>query len=1028
MRRLSFTVSLASSLLLLTGSAAAEPFIPKMNDPESYKDFRFGLDEMRKNIYDVDCGGWDPDTSATVSGNNAGGFIPTPDISPDIPGRRNNDPMGRAPTGVGIRGDFEYPDSAWGYSSACNLYAETMFDEDLARLGKSIRFDGGAGIDDDPNVRVEDGDGTIDINPGRWCIRMDKATPRWCKKLFETWQQMAAIAPRPGVGEFCPCEGSLNGCPSRPEKRYCFDGPYTFECRGTSDQKTPVVTTFPDTPPQETTCRTTWRPDFSNKMTECHNEDQFDADGNYIGFISVTDRDGFHNALSSSYYRHYAESFMNPKISVEGGGKTWQVRGECYEYYKEEDPKEKVTSKDDEQCEFVISTPDEQNPDKPEWPDEEEQKKPPERADGPEVAANRSVVEEPSRDARDTPEPWVADPDTNLSLIDIERLRELQEDFENPSDISGILGALLPTRQRASKTVPKNARTDMFDDSDHRAVADYWEAQQRELIKMTADPRTKLIMPARFLVGINEDDPLFQYVTQKIVLPDGTVELTIKAGPEDLRGVVLSLQRMFIAPLQEVRIPVLVPLASDLEVNALIFQWEQWKKYEDADAAIKGRPSKAGQADDLIDKLRQYRGRLESMRRMRGALATMLTRLYDGQTEIREYFASWFEEQTAQFLLAIERAEQRRELRRIWRLLQRSMLQTDACQMLWCGNQRYSVPVYSLLDEWWGERSPGDNRDEFYEPRNDSRFDPPPDLRLLNYNQPEDTVFDFSDMRFPREPLLLPVLWPVQVKVRLPSPPMIGADPPSADDFPDLLDLPDETIFDSFEVPEVELAEKPTVFIPVPPDLTAAKDMLRTFREMVDGTTIPDQMAQEEALKNGDSIDQGDIPAPGEILSRDSMQHAYCRFQPSIIIPPDPEGKTGNPQKIIHVENDLRERLARLFVRWMPERMEDYAGRVARRNEDFPNPNDPPRCHEDVICYFLPPERTIITTWQWFMPQSAATGDFDSLADQLRDMTLPDDEDENPYEDASVSTLRRLFPKLPLPLEFKLVPDPPPVP
>lgn len=1024
MRRSILTITLASSLLFITGSAGAEPFIPKMNLPESYKDFRFGLDEMRQNIEKVDCGGWDPDTSAVVTGTSVGGFIPTPDISPDIPGRRNINPLFDAKTGVGERGDFEYPDSAWGYSSACNIYQDSFRDEDLARLGLSLRFDGNIELDQDPNVRLEGGDGTVDINPGRWCIRMDKATPQWCKKLYETWQQMAAIAPRPSISDFCPCEGSLNGCPSRPEKRYCFDGPYTFECSGTSDIRTPVYTTFPDTPPQDTTCRTTWEPEFGNKLYECHNEDRFDADGNYIGYESIVDVGGYHNALSSSYYRHYAESFMNPKISVEGGGKTWQVRAECYEYYKEEDPKEKVTSKDDEQCEFVISTPDEQNPDKPEWPEEEDQKKPKARAEGPVAAADRSVVEEPDRDSRPTPEPWVADTETNLNMIDMKRLRELQEDFEDPSDISYILGALLPTKQRASKSVPKNARTDAVDDSDDRAFVVYWEKQERELMKMIADPRTQLIMPARFLVGIDEKDPLFQYVTQTVVRPDGTVELTLRAGPEDLRDVILSLQRMFIAPLQEVRIPVLVPLASELEINSLIFQWEQWKKYEEQDAARLGRGSRAGDADALIDKLRQYRDRIADVRRMRGALSNELKRMYDGQQQIREYFASWFRDQTDQFTLALEHAEQRRELRRIWRLLQRSLLQTDACQMYWCSNQRYSAPIYSLLDEWWGKNPPGDDRDPDYVLSEDDRFDPPLDLELLNYVQPEDNVFDFSDMKFPRDPLLLPVLWPVQVKVRLPSPPDIGGIPPSPDDFPDLLDIPDENIFDSFNIPEVDLDDAPSVSIPPTPDLEDAKNILREIRKIVDGTQIPDQMAQEEALKNGDSIDQGDLPSPGEVLGRSNLQHTYCRFQPSIIIPPDPEGKHGNPMKIIHVENDLRERLARLFSRWMPERMEDFAGRVARLNEDYPDPDDPPACHEDVLCYLLPPEKTTVNTWQWFMPDPDS-GAFDNLANQLRDMTLPQNEDDNPYKDVKQIYLERFFPKIELPLEYQLYPDPP---
>lgn len=1020
--RLPFTASVVSVSLLIAGSAAAAPFIPKINQPTSYKDVLFGLKEMRDNVASVQCGGFEGNSAATVNQASVTGNVPVPEIS-NIPGRGNT-PLGNPASGLGERGAFEFPESAVGYSSACDLYTRTDFDEDLARLRKDLK------INIDGSVELIDGSGFVDINPHLWCIRTETATPKLCKRLFDAWQQAAAMLPREDIEAACPCPEPNDGCPVRPPKRYCFDAAYTFECRGSADTRTPIETTYPEDQIQDPTCRTPWKPVFENAMTQCHPEqyDVLDADGNVAEtrFRIIVDKPGEHRATASSYYRHYAESFMNPGVVVTapGDNNVWNVRAECYEYYKEQnddgtdfDPKNDVTDVSDEQCEFVITTDGEQTPKSPEW----------QLGDGfSQKATVKTQPQEVSREERLVPEPWVADTETNLTMIDVKALKDLQKNFDNPADITAMFGALIPTRQQASKTVAKNARTDQFDDTADRQFAAYIEEQQRELLIMTADPTTRLIMPARFLVGLASDDPIFQYVSHTVSRSDGTVEITLKAGLEDIGSVLTSFQRMFVAPTQEVRIPVLVPLASVAEIDARIADWKLWQRATELQSAARTEaanaqkdPAKkaellqeaaaldaaAASTNLFIAKLQQYRERAESVRLLRGVLLTHLTKLYDSQKSIREYFAGWYEKNSGLLLISSERAAERRELKRIWRLLQQSMLQADACQMLWCSNQRYSAPVYSLLDNWWGVRAQGEKRDPDFRP---------PSLADLGYEQPKDQVYDFSNVKFPDSPWLIPTLWPVQVRVRIPAPPsFVGAAPPSIDSFPDLPPLPDETVFASFPVPTVQLPDTPLLTPPITQDLEPAKEMLRKLRTVIDGTDLPQQIAEENELAQGAPMDDSDkFP-----LDRNSMRGAYCRFPPSLTIPPDLNQDRGKPEKIIHVENELRERLARLFSRWMPIRMEDAAGRVARRNEDFPT--NPPACAEDVICYFLPPEMRTTTTWQWFMP-NVTGGNFTNAAAVLRDQTLPESEEKNPYVNASTDTLRRIFPDLNLPIETKL--------
>lgn len=1009
--RISFTTSVVSASLFFAGSTLAAPFIPKIIAPESYKDIQYGLSEMRDNINSVQCGGWTDTSEATIEGNTISGTIPLPRFSapnPDgtedwvaLPGRDNVDSLGAPAGGLGQRGDFLYPDSAFGFMSACDVMnMQTMGDTGVA-IGVKFHEDGSVGSDNPP--------GSIDINPFGWCKRgekMDKATPTWCGRLFSALNQISpmidAADARPKVGDK-DCE---------VPRKYCFD--FNSVCRGQA-------------------CRTTEAPSFLQIPPACHRDPITDE-------LIITQEEII-IVKQASFYRHYAGDFFEPAITVTvpGEDNVWNVRAECYEYYKEIDTREKVTSKDDEQCEFVIATDGEQTPRKPEWRagDGHDQKE--------KVKAEDDVVSEPVRDPRNVPEPWVADTETNLTMIDMRQLKERQKNFEDPTDVTTILGTMITTRQTGSKSTPKNAHTDQFDDTAERKFAAFFEEQQRELLKMTADPQTRLIMPARFLVGLADNDPLFQYVSHTVSHADGTVEITLKAGLDDLGAVVQSFQRIFVAPTQEVRIPLLVPLISVTEIDARIADWKLWKQGTEqraltlrslAETAVE--PEKKAEllaeaaaldaaalgADPLIEKLLQYREHDTAVRLLRGALLQYLEKFFASQQQIREYFASWYEENSELLVASSQRAVQRRELKRIWRLLQRAMLQTDACQMLWCSNQRYSLPVYSLLDDWWGERPAGDDRDTEYRP--------PRSLTDLDYQQPKDQVFDFSDVTFSGDAWLVPTLWPVEVRISLPVPPAIGVQPPSPDQFPTLPPLPDETVFDEFPVPRVELPEKPRIEQLEPDDLEPAKDILRDLRLLIDGTSIDDQRAEEQRLAEGESIDGGDDNYP---LDRESMRGTYCRFPQSILIPPDskseryrsdpaemdhsdPADEYGSPAKIIHVESDLRERLARLFSRWMPQREEDYAGRSVRLAQEF-SPENPPECHEDLLCYLLPPEMRTVTTWQWFMPDVTG-GNFTELGDQLRDETLPKKEEENPYYGANLTTLRRIFPLLDLPITTKL--------
>ncbi len=989
-RRLSI-VTMLSLCVLMIPAASAEPLKPKISKtPETYGEAMFGISEVRENVATVQCGGWDPNSNATAKNGKVTGDVPLPVVT-GIPGRANSkqNALAKADTGMAARGPFEYPGDAYGFVSACDTsLVNGIDDSDLAKFRMDIK------MREDGTVFVEDGNGHIDINPFGWCLlsKPEFATPKYCKMLYNAWVQMRSLVPPmdPWGPMFCNIQdpgwrGAVDLVP--PTKEFCFDAKYTYECRGDACR----------TIEQGNQCNTVKQPGtFVTRLMECHIA--IGEDGN--PFIVVFGGDAG-VPKPSSFYRHYVGSFTDvpppANASVESPTKTWKIRGDCYDYYREDDPKDCVTDVSYDQCELTIATPDEQKPDTPEWPNQ---------GDHNQKGNVTYEGEDATRPGRTVPDPWVADSATSLILIDTDKLKEIQQGFTDPQDILPILGTPLPVRQIAGKaTTPAHGLTDMFDDSDTRAMSSFWEAQQKELLKMTEDPTTKLIMPARSLVGLADDDPLFRYVRESVTRPDGTVELTVRAGPDDIGNVLTSLMRVFVAPVQEVRIPLIVPLVSVAEIDARIFDWEQWKEREiarfnaETKAQEEGRmtkkpqPSQAEKADDLIKKLKKYKEDIGKVRLLRNALANYTKKLLKPEEQVRGYIADWYKQNALQLQKAAERSVQRRELKTLWRQIQQAMLVTDECQLLWCSNQRYSLPVFSLLDQWWGDKNlgAGAKRNHQYKPE---------DLRDLHYELPKDQEFDFSRMFFPRDPLLVPVLWPVQARIKLPVPPLVGGNPPDVTDFPDLPWIPPATILDDFPVPTVTTPPVEKLKVPTLPDLTEAIRILQVFRQIVGG-------GEQEAA-----------------YDRGSMQGVYCRFPQSVTIPPDLD--KGNLARIVHVENDLKERTERLFARWMPNRQEDFAGRAARLEKQFVAPAKP-SCREDILCAVLLPEEWRSVSWQWFAPFFSP--DFSPLMKELeagstKDPahagTLPTDEAGNPYA-ASLDQLKRVFDGLPLPTLIDLL-------
>ncbi len=840
---------LGLSIGLLTGTTVAAPFETKYGAPKYYWQVQEGLTDVRKNIESVTCGGKKDEPLTGAS------WLP---LVRGLPGRSVADPLGAKQTGLGVRGPFTFPKNgevkdidtisdnsgAWGFLSACDITKTTITVPTDGPTGNKI---------------------TIPINPKNLCRKeYGTATPKLCRELYDHLRGLAKSTYYDNFKDSC-------GVPVQ----FCFKpkSAPTRECKGEE-------------------CRKIGEPEFEYLPGLC-----VFVPG--IGLVQVI-KEQLRSFKEATFYRHYDTDVIGPDTNQ------WQLNGECYGYYREDDPKTTITYDplqdiDLQQCEIAFKPSSSSSSAAttssassaavtPEW-------KPPEQQKGewkpdPSIVGTSDVRPPRSVDAL-----WKADTQTNLTLPDMEKVRaNWSPGFGDPYDISAIAGVVHPVRQQAGKAA-QDSGTNAFDDTGTREVSTWWEDQQREFLVRLRQPTVRLIMPSRFVLGLKSDDPLFNLVKAEPSRSDGVTQLTVHGGPEMLGSVLESLRRSFSLSIREVRIPLVVPLVSESEANTVIAEWKLWK------IGHANHPDVA-KVDDIIAKIEEYRDAAKSVPLVRQSLPRHIMETIASQEKLRTFFASWYEQNAIRLKRWSTLAQERVALQGTWRQINEALHEVEQCQLLWCSNQRYSLPIYSLLDSWLDGR--------------DARA--LPSLSSSPYAPASDINLDFSWVSFSSgSSVAIPVLWPISVRIALPLPPLNDSQPlPSAATFPSLAKLhaPYHQLFSSLTIPSVRfppgVIELPDGKFQIPEKylIPQLKDSLGNSQ------TIADTMLAFIAGPSGVSTD-----------TAKTMKGAYCGFTQSILKKADPD--TSSNERIVHVENDLQERVARLFSRYMPNTPEDYGGSTA---------------------------------------------------------------------------------------------------
>ncbi len=710
-----------------------------------------------------------------------------------------------------------------------------------------------------------------------------------------------------------------------------------------------------------------------------------------------------------SYYRRYEGNYVRESVpkEPEADVNTRNAQVACYGFYKEFDPRYQRTSYADHRCVINMDVSMMRTTqlgkgtygEDTAWPDPDPTQSQNQRKNG---------IYDQNNDL------WFEKLGRSFSLLN-EKVFHTGSYVKNLSQVYlGIdkldRGDLMATPQLGQqRPFAQSANIRAFDDTgEPRTVATWWQKQQQEVAELTHRSAVRLLLPTGWAFGVDLDDPLFTRFQAKTVSGEAgqsqRVELQIDAEEDTLGAALGYIERSLLLHVQEEPIPVVVPLGSPTEYRALAQTWCSWyiiraNKENCDDAPL--------EIQTLIAQLEGYADQIEKVRELRAELANYAGTILTLQQEIIRPISDWVESNIDAYLAILEEQQNMRALiDSEWQPVARLMNDFhDRANQPWCMNQRYTTPIYSLLDPWMPSRSEqGSVRGG---------------MPNLTARRPADIFIDFSTITYMPDPLSLPVLQPIQIRAtNIPRPPNTGAilplpplpdidaiqekiretlvnlpDPPTNPPKPALLSLPSSG---------TNIEEVQTTIRTIGNTVARMRDEYTQFWESL-GPITPQEIAQDNALRDGASESKEKMAA-----FRNSVPEMKRRL----------ECKNWYEMPCVHVEMDLLERFTRIGSRPDVQLKEDYDSQGAARG--FGSTCMP---HDDS-CVPVHPESTAPGgQWDIIGPQTQEKF-INDLRTNVRDLTLPppggqlDSQDVPPY----VTSPQDLLPLHDVPSAIDLVP------
>ena len=504
-----------------------------------------------------------------------------------------------------------------------------------------------------------------------------------------------------------------------------------------------------------------------------------------------------------------------------------------------------------------------------------------------------------------------------------------------------------------------------FDDTGSGIVVSWWQKNQTEVATVLHPPVVRLLLPPGYAFGADPADPLFATVVSSTGSVDlnqkrsMSIELQLDAH-DDIVGEALGyIERSFLLHIEEDPVPVLVPEGSPTEFRARAEEWCTWWMRKSGQNTCANAPQNVL---DIIDKLNTYADQIENVRTLRVELAAYTGKVMTLQSQLTKPISDWMKQNLAAYKDYLQNQQALSTVvRDNWRQAQDAMTTFhDKTNLPWCMNQRYTMPVYPLLDTWLPSRS-------------DNGKMTADGLPTLTIPRTKDLIIDFSGITYMTGSLKLPVLKPIVVRVNIPSPPSITDDATITTPLPDLPDISNM--------------------------LSSMDSAMDTLPKVGTGSSYPplalpqiDNLAISNAFATIQQIKQ----------KINEMNDRYDKFWQSIgpLSAKDVQAQQNDPNSLLsrkqalkcdqwdndvcqHVEMDLLEELQRIDSRKLVFLNEDYDSAGPRRTA-------PDSCMpRDQVCMLLHGEKAE-PAYQWEVRAPKKMPDLGTDARAtMRDLSLP---------------------------------------
>lgn len=1016
------TVGLTLGLLSQT-ILAREPLKVNPSTPANYDAVKEDLDKIPDYLEASQCGGWNTrsveNTIATVK---------------NLPGR-NGVWNGAILSGMATRKDenndgntdnnFIFPDTAIGLTTACS--------PDKTQIGKKVwreKLNGFPG-------EIEQVDVTYP-HP-----KFTDPSCRWRRKNPDgTFESIAPSMPLKELKDYDPPPdyGELDQEPdNRQSPRNCL----TF-CTMLNDYQfydcleTDVAKTASEPPVEYTICKR-----WGNRYL-CSDQEVKDANGacttntgdkaNSVQCVGQECRcqgDGGPNPgnrcvanpgtkqeespVYYSYYRFYIGSYTRDKITavdVRNDQESDTAQVACYGFYNEFDPKTHFTGTDqatgiskDRRCVINIDVSGRIDSQKGKgeygqnsnFPDRD-----------PNDASNQRTPAGQNRNPGDYNEDedlWYLKLGGGFSLLNEKKFEETYD-----KDLSKVflnLGALDTGKIRATEQLNASQPTApgsyirAFDDTGERTVVSWWQTQQSAMAEALHPPIIRMILPSGWAMGVDPTDPFFANPTVKILTPaekrEDRIEVQLNAEDDSLGAVLGYLQRSLLLHVVEEPVPTLVPVGTATEFRAKAEAWCTWFMRKNNKQDCNDPPQ---DVRELMDTLNAYATEIEQYRLLRAELPKYAAKVLNIQQEVTKPITEWMVKNIDAYKRYLADQKQvQAALGAEWRKTQEAYETFGSTTNLpWCMNQRFTLPVYSLLDDWMPARNPDGKRTA-------------DKLPTITVDSNADIVVDLSAIAFMDGTITLPVLNPIQVRVTdFPSPP-----------------LAHET--------------KTVPSYPALPSITAIQDALQRSAETLPKPAVRPIKIPPIEIKpidaNAVAAQQTAIQDAKKIISQ--MDEHYKKFWRSIgpLKPDDsdPEFDPNDPKSIAykkpklecetwddntcqHVEMDLRERFMRIASRPLVFLKEDYISADEERGIGGPCISQ-----SDVCTPLHPEEGGQKHLWEIIGPKNIKET-LEELRTDIRKATLPKPVGEVPSKDFPHygTTTGNLLPSYAVPAQIEIFP------